>query len=894
MAQLTSVTYNDNVYPLSTMVIKRGNEHALQYTDGFGNPVQQRLEDTPGVYRVYDASTDSDGRTFRVEQVYRENGAAYSHAPPSTEAWIYDYDPVHGSIERVTHPRNPGQTGSAATARRVVGADRTVTIDEDGHQVDYIQDAYRRVTTVARYDGNAHHDTQLTYDVHGKVASVQDPAGNTTTYLRNLVGWITSITPPGSTAFTYTYNARGQVASTHDQRGVTVTYTYDPPGRLTRLTSTGGGTNVRQVNATFAYFTSAIDSRQVGWLRSETSDGITQTYAYTPEESVASHRATMGTATGTVRFSYDIGGRLARVTYPDGYSVAYKYNLSEQPTLVTGGPTHTVLASYLYADNGQISAVTNGLGLNESNKYDARGRWISVVSTNTSVSQGALVDDSVTLSNASDVISLTRRGLRPGRIARPTPDVFGVTNDAFHQIARVDLNGTLAAQYEYDAAGRLTTFNETGSTASSVSTYTGDRLTKRVTGTSEETFTYDPAGDVIGDAWVIGGTARQRKHSWDVLQRYARTAIRSGKTTNYYYTPSGRIARVVSPSELPSKSDDLYVGDWARLDMTVNRWTDQVNANGMLVMEITGPRFEMPHRTIQHTVAAVSDDLGKVVRQEEFAPFGARTVGSAIGRFEQHFQSLRHDELVIAGGRAYDPQVGSWLTRDFVHRDPSKLLEDTRLVNGYAFNFSNPYRFRDENGLDPQDTDVFYVTPKDATDKKGEQEWKWSYAIEQHKQEYEAALGKYLRDEGLIRKDAKTQFHQLDAIRDVSKLATKDFGSVVLLVHGAGNAPKIYVQSPNSAAGTKGDPIKADEFAKLIAGTDYKTITILSCDTVSNKFAPNLAAELPAGGTVSGYKGNLLELKRHFEQSKTTPGWLRLTKVYGDLSIQKFNTGSTK
>ena len=42
----------------------------------------------------------------------------------------------------------------------------------------------------------------------------------------------------------------------------------------------------------------------------------------------------------------------------------------------------------------QIKVVTNGLGLNESNKYDARGRLISVVSTNTSVSERALVDDS--------------------------------------------------------------------------------------------------------------------------------------------------------------------------------------------------------------------------------------------------------------------------------------------------------------------------------------------------------------------------------------------------------------------------------------------------------------------------------------------------------------------
>src|SRR5207248_8044796 len=110
---------------------------------------------------------------------------------------------------------------------------------------------------------------------------------------------------------------------------------------------------------------------------------------------------------------------------------------------------------------------------------------------------------------------------------------------------------------------------------------------------------------------------------------------------------------------------------------------------------------------------------GNVVRQEEFAPLGSRTAGSGTSSIEEHFHGLRSDELVIAGGRAYDPQLGIWLARDFIHRDPNKLLDDIRLVNGYSFDFSNPYRFRDESGLDPQDTDVFYVTPKESVEKKG-------------------------------------------------------------------------------------------------------------------------------------------------------------------------------
>jgi RHS repeat-associated protein len=409
----------------------------------------------------------------------------------------------------------------------------------------------------------------------------------------------------------------------------------------------------------------------------------------------------------------------------------------------------------------------------------------------------------------------------------------------------------------------------------------------------------DAAGDVTTDYRVVDGTARERVHDWDALQRYTRTNVVSGTTTDYYYTPSGRLSRVTAPGELPSTSDDLYIGDWARLDMTTGAWTDQVNANSTLVMELTGPRFEMPHRTVQETVAAVSDDQGTVVRQEEFAPYGARTAGTPAGRFEQHFQGIRGDEVMVAGGRAYDPEAGRWLARDFIHRDPRKVLDDPRLASGYAFDFSNPYAFRDPTGLDPapegksEDTQVMYIRPKDVkrTDKKNN-EYRWSISGEQQRKEYEAALGKFLHAKGIVRKDAKIGFQQLDAIRDVSKLASKDATSLVLVVHGF-DKPEIGTRLANKAAGLPADHIDAGEFAKLISGTSYVSITILGCDAVSNQFSPNLAAELPAGGSVTGFKGDILDIQGHREPSKTQPGTLVLKYLFTrtPLETKRFSTG---
>lgn len=706
VAQLTSVVYDDYAYPLAVTVTKRGIAHTTEYRDGFGNAVQLRVEDDAGLgYHVFDRRFDANGHPIRVEQPYYASGAAYAVVPATGEAWLYDYDPIHDAIERVTYPRDPGSVAPPAVSSRVVRADRTVVVDEDGRETDYIQDTYRRTTRVQRYDGTAHNDTAFTYDVHGQVESVTDAVGNVMTYRRDLLGRVRQMTPPGLGSYTYSYNARGQVVSTLDQRGVVVAYGYDPKGRLSTIMSTGGGSQVRAINATLTYYDAATDPKQLGWLKSESSDNITQLYSYDAEQSLALHQVTAFGFSGAMSFTYDIGKRLRTVTYPDGLTTYYYYYPSDDLHSIVGGgattsPFHGFeFAALKYDAAGRVNQVTNDGGLGETYGYDARGRRTSVFSTNSSVRMaGPLVDDVVQLSDAGDVLSLTRRGLHAGGMPRPTPDVFSITNDPFHQVTQVDLNGQLAAHYAYDAAGRLTTFNETGTPAPSTSTYEYDRLKQPTTDASTRTWTYDAAGEVTIDEEDLLGTHPVRAHSWDALERYARTLIFDGTKTEYFYTPSGKLARVIAPSELATTADNLYIGAWARLDTTTGVWTDRITANGNVYAERTGATVEIPHRTIQNTIAAVSDASGHIVRQEEFSPFGLRTAGTAAGRFEEHFQGVRSDELVVAGGRAYDTHAGSWLARDPAHRDPAALVEDVRLVNAYAFDNSNPYRYRDPSG----------------------------------------------------------------------------------------------------------------------------------------------------------------------------------------------------
>lgn len=705
--RLSAAVYSDFTYPLQTLIVERSVSRKIEYRDGFGNSVQQRVEETPGVFRVWETAYDALGKPVRDEQARRESSTAYTHTTTS-EAWMYEHDYVNDSIERVTHPRDSA-AAPFESATRVNQGFKIVATDEDGVKSTFHLDLLRRVSMVDRAKNGTLARTVFTRNAQGFVSEVQDPNLLTTLYTRNLMGWITNVRPPDASNFIRTYNDRGQVATSTDPRGMRMTYGYDAPGRLISMVS-GLHSAIRTVNATTSYY-DATSPTQVGWKRTEVSDGITQTYTYNPEGAVASLTSQFGLHAGTAAFNYSIGRRLDGVVYPDGEAITYTSNLDDSIQTVREGSI--ILGSYLYEDDGQVSVLTNQLGLAESHTYDSRMRRVAVSSTNTAISAGDLVDDSIALSPSSMVTRLERRGLRPGLIPRPTPDVDVINYENLSRLASVQRNGIVIASYAYDLGGRLTDFRDTPQITSSSASFQFDRLSQRTlasstNGTITDSFAFDASGNVVSDNRVnASGLGRTRVHAWDALNRYVRTNVDAVDNNvdgyaEYFYSPSSKLTRVVSPGQGLVADDNLYVGQWARKNMATGAWTNTVHANDSVLGESTGPRFEMPHRTIQQTVSAVSNDLGQVIRQEEFTPYGARSAGASTGRNELHFHGLRSDEVMLAGQRAYDPSSGVWLGRDtLVLESPDAILSEPRLSAMYEFNYGNPMGLRDPSGTQP-------------------------------------------------------------------------------------------------------------------------------------------------------------------------------------------------
>jgi len=186
-------------------------------------------------------------------------------------------------------------------------------------------------------------------------------------------------------------------------------------------------------------------------------------------------------------------------------------------------------------------------------------------------------------------------------------------------------------------------------------------------------------------------------------------------------------------------------------------------------------------------------------------------------------------------------------------------------------------------------TQVLYVRPTPPRPRMiGKIEHWWSFDTAEGRTEYETALDKHLKDKKIV--SGKPVYEPLSSSADIAKLASNKFANLVLIVHGAANGPAIGVDLGSSAAGTKADWIKDDKFADVIAPLTYTNITILGCDSVSNKFTPNLAKRLPKGSMVIGHKGGSFEITRHFEPNKKISGQLQLTRVRSNLRLKAFKT----
>jgi RHS repeat-associated protein len=350
------------------------------------------------------------------------------------------------------------------------------------------------------------------YDSYGDLTSATDPTARTSTSVYNVVGWpLSSVAPAGNATggnpaqqtTSYVYDKDGNVTSTTDAAGATTQFDYDASNNvIARRDPVASGAPVEQTSYTYD------DADELTTVTRPDSTQLTTEY-FADGSVKAQHDA----ANNVTSYTYDSQDRLQTTTDPDGHVTTLGYDAGgrvvtrQQPGGNCSAAPKTGCVSYSYYDSGQPHVVdySDGATPDVTYTYDYPNRTKTMAdSSGTSTwvydSLGRLqsfTDPSgtvgYTFTDAGPATSLTYPG---GKTVARTFD------DAGRQLTSTAWTGGTAT-YGYDANANLATINTPATTGvedtfgyDQANRMTGYTLRKATTVLGSITYTRDPEGMV--------------------------------------------------------------------------------------------------------------------------------------------------------------------------------------------------------------------------------------------------------------------------------------------------------------------------------------------------------------------------------------------------------------
>jgi len=589
------------------------------------------------------------------------------------------------------------------------------------------------------------HITVKSYDADRNLVSVKDPNGNKTTYAYDLANEQTTVKRPDGTSTSttywpdgtvkqqidgkhnpiqsYTYDSLGRVITVTDAIGDTTTYTYDAAGnKLTKQDPGGSCSALPAIGCTTMAYDAANQLTSVTY-----SDGTTPNVTNIIYD-LDGQRTGMTDGTGTSTRTYDSLHRLTSYTNGALVTVGYGYNLRNLPTTITYPGGHTVTQGYDdagrltsvqdwlispntttfgYDANGNVTSDTLPNGVIDTYKFNAadqlmaisdmRGTTTIFSATYTRDKNGQLTSDSRQPANQgaykyTGLNQLCYAGSRMTKpCSKPPANSFPYAYDGADNLTTMENSAHTGTNTQaFNAADQLTSAGASTTTACNLSPPSGttsfcsdtrgnrtsavpnsgpstcntydqaDRLTSIQTGTGPSctsptnvgTYAYDGTG--LRMSKTVGGTTTQ--FTWDeagslplLLQEKAATA----NATSYISGPDG----------LP---------------------VEQIDSSG-------NPHF-YAHDQLGST-RALTDTTGTVQATYTYDPYG--NVVSSSGTVANPFQFAGQFEDTESGlyylrARYYDATTAQFLTSD-------PEVAATSAPYGYAA--GNPVNATDSSGM---------------------------------------------------------------------------------------------------------------------------------------------------------------------------------------------------
>ena len=306
--------------------------------------------------KQYQYTYDAAGNLAGVK--YPEVYTAASYTYDGTHLYTSGTDPRHNRLPSTTYDSS--------------GRLQTVT-DAAGQTTSYAYDLDTHTTAITYPDAGK---ATLVYDSYGKLLSSTDPLHHTTSNVYDANHNLTSVTDPLNHTTSYAYDANGnRTAVTYPRTATSVsttsTTTYNAYSEPTQTTDELG--NVRAFTYD-ANFWPALASDSLGPVVSFTFNANGTMAAKAVGYDLT---ATPGKAT---TYTYDPYGNLASETDALGRQTAYTYDSLGGKTSVT--PPSGGASTYDYDALGHVKTITAPLGRVTSYSYDANGNKASETDAN--------------------------------------------------------------------------------------------------------------------------------------------------------------------------------------------------------------------------------------------------------------------------------------------------------------------------------------------------------------------------------------------------------------------------------------------------------------------------------------------------------------------------------
>jgi RHS repeat-associated protein len=535
---------------LDRVVDEGGADGTLRFRFAYGEPdpatglkvhTETNVHGHTTTYEINERSqvvaiSDPLGNTTRYER--DEYDRLLAETDPLGRTTRYEYDGA-GDLVSVTRPDNQR---SSATYTRSLSLPTVVTAP-GGATWEQTYDGHGRRTALSDPLGAV---TRYSYDDLGHLASVTDglggvtrvrcdaaglpvevtgPTGATTRYERDAFGRATAVTDPVGGVTRMTWTVEGRLAGRTTPDGTTETWAYDGEGNMLAHTDQLGRTTTYEYThfETLAARTTSDGSRHTFdydenmQLVAVTDPlGRQWTYAYDPAGRVVGERDFNGR---TSNYRFDGSGCLTEVINPQGRQTRYAYDVLSR---VVSKDADSRVTTYAYDTAGHLIGAVNP-DAELSRTVDALGNLL------TETVNGR------TLVQHRDVLGRRTRRITPtGHTSTWTYDTAG------RATALATSGGTL--DFSYDAAGRECERTVSGSITLSSAWDNRHQLIAQSVRTRSATlrqrsYRYRADGGLIGVNDQSGG---ERAFELDGAGRV--TAVRAeGWNETYAYDPTGNI-----------------------------------------------------------------------------------------------------------------------------------------------------------------------------------------------------------------------------------------------------------------------------------------------------------------------------------------------------------------